>query len=300
MIKIFTENFVSAFATSVSVFLGYWILIDFGNLSTLFNISLLLSEGLLLNYLCFRYGILGQKTNIVLVLFSILSVLIIPELSFGDLIYGMVWLGAFYLAFESRDNPQRSTNYMIYFGVLLGVAQAFSSSSILLFIPVFILFAQTGTREGRSFLLSFLYFGMVVTAYVGGLYVIELYEKIPVLVPTLTFDYTAFNTILIKLFLPFLILSILVHILSLNNYTFRFPNKSKVLNFTMLLQLGMALLLILITAQVDLFIYAIMASTVLLSFAFVYKRTNVFANAAFASLLCIAVASLYLYHILSL
>ncbi|MGB1038004.1 MAG: hypothetical protein ACPGYY_05100 [Bacteroidia bacterium] len=300
MIETLTQKIGSAVLLSLAILVSYWFILGGGEVSFLLKLVILLGEGLLLNYLCFRYGILGQQTNLPVVLFAILSVLIVPDLSYGDLTYGLVWLGAFFFAFESSEYPSKRTSSMIYIGVLLGSAQAINNISILLIIPVFVLFLQTGSRFGKSYILSLLYFFMVVLAYIGVLYVMEIEIVSSRLFPSLTFDYSAFDTILTKLFLPFVILSILVHSMSMGSYRFRFPNKSKRFNFTMLIQLSIALLLLLITAQVDLFIYSIMASTVLLSFAFAYKKESVFVNAAFASLLCIALASLYLYKILIL
>jgi hypothetical protein len=233
-------------------------------------------------------------------MYTILVVLILPELSFADLIYGLVWLGSFFLAFEGRENSERSTSYAIYVGVLLGVAQAFSSISIFLFIPIFILFIQTGTGSARSFMLMGLYFIMVLVAYVGIVYVMELEHRVALLLPDVAFDYSVFNTILNKLLLPFVVVSLVVHFLSLNTYQFRYPNKSKILNLTILIQLVSAVLLMILTAEANLFIYAIMASSLLLSFGFGYSRGKVFVSAAFASLICIAVMSLYLYKILIL
>ncbi len=141
---------------------------------------------------------------------------------------------------------------------------------------------------------------MVLFSYVGILYVMELEYKIPNLLPTLSVDYSVFDTILIKLFVPSIVIGLIIHLFSINNYAFRYPNKTKILNFTMLIQLIMSLLLIFITAQLSLLIYAVMASTILLSYGFVYKQKNTFVNAVFVSILCIALCSLYLHRILIL
>ncbi|PCJ66712.1 MAG: hypothetical protein COA58_04435 [Bacteroidetes bacterium] len=300
MIQLLTKKFAPALILSLVILLTYWVILDSTSTYLLVKFIILLTEGLLLNYFCFRFGIIGLKTNIPLVLFSILSVLIAPDLSYSDLIYGAVWLAAFFLTFEGRDHPEKAVNYMIYFGVLLGIAQTINNISILLIIPVFILFIQTGTRSVRGLLLSLMYFFMVVIAYIGVLYVMEIPHKIGNLVPSLSLDYSVFDTILIKLFLPYVGILTLSHFLLLNNYAFRYPNKSKILNFTMLIQLGIAALLILITAQLNVLIYAVMALSVILSFVFTYKGSNVFINAAFASLFCIAGGALYLYTILIL
>ena len=141
---------------------------------------------------------------------------------------------------------------------------------------------------------------MVIFSYIGILFVMELESKIYELIPELTFDYSLFNTILIKLFVPFLIASLVVHFVQLNTYRFRYPNKSKILNYTLLVQLVLAVLLVLITAQAGLIIYFILPSALLLSFAFVYKSSSTFANAAFSSLIVIALATMWLYQYLIL
>ena len=166
--------------------------------------------------------------------------------------------------------------------------------------PFFVLFVRTGIREARNFVLSIVYFLMVVFSYLGLLFVMELSPQMESLVPSLALDYSVFNTILVKLFVPFIILCIVVHFLGINSYQFRFPNKSKILNYTMLIQAAIAVALIILTAELNLMIYVLMSSTILLSFAFGYKKTSVFANAAFASLVSIAFMALYLYKILIL
>lgn len=68
----------------------------------------------------------------------------------------------------------------------------------------------------------------------------------------------------------------------------------------MFIQASIAVALIILTADMNLMIYVIMSSTILLSFAFAYKKTSIFVNAAFGSLLTIAFMALYLYRILIL
>lgn len=279
---------------------GFSFILGYKDLGSSLKVIVLLLEGLLLNFLCFRYSIVGQKNNAVIVTFTILSVLVLPEISLKDLLYGLVCLGAFFLAFESREHPKFTRNYLIYFGLLLGISQLTNSISILLLIPAFLLFIQTGTRDVRGFLLSIFYFLMIVFAYSCILYVVDLPDKIKTLVPNLTFDYLSFDSVHYKLFLPFLLLSILVHFLSIKTYKFRFPNKSKILNSTMFFQLFIILVLIVVTADDNLIIYVVMMGSVLLSYAFVYKRDAVFVKSAFLGLICIALASLYLYQILHL
>ena len=299
MIKLISQKAAIAALVSILILIGYNLILGI-NSTLIFYSALLFLEGLFLNYICFRFKILGQKSSVPIVLFTICSVLIMPSLSVADIIYGAVWLGSAFLAFEARDNEIQNTNYMILLGILLGVAQTINNISIVLTLPIFILFIQTGSRSTRGFILSLIYMAMVLFSYVGILYVMELEYKIPELLPTLSLDYSVFDTILIKLFVPSIVIGLIIHLFSINNYAFRYPNKTKIFNFTMIIQLVMSLLLIFITAQLSLLIYAVMASTVLLSYGFVYKQKNTFVNAAFVSILCIALCSLYLHRILIL
>ena len=299
MIKLISQKAAIAALVSILILIGYNLILGI-NSTLIFYSALLFLEGLFLNYICFRFKILGQKSSVPIVLFTICSVLIMPSLSVADIIYGAVWLGSAFLAFEARDNEIQNTNYMILLGILLGVAQTINNISIVLTLPIFILFIQTGSRSTRGFILSLIYMAMVLFSYVGILYVMELEYKIPTLLPTLSVDYSVFDTILIKLFVPSIVIGLIIHLFSINNYAFRYPNKTKILNFTMLIQLIMSILLIFITAQLSLLIYAVMASTILLSYGFVYKQKNTFVNAVFVSILCIALCSLYLHRILIL
>ncbi|MEJ6785990.1 MAG: hypothetical protein ACKVLH_07970 [Bacteroidia bacterium] len=299
MIKLISQKAAIAALVSILILIGYNLILGI-NSTLIFYSALLFLEGLFLNYICFRFKILGQKSSVPIVLFTICSVLIMPSLSVADIIYGAVWLGSAFLAFEARDNEIQNINYMILLGILLGAAQTINNISIVLTLPIFILFIQTGSRSTRGFILSLIYMAMVLFSYVGILYVMELEYKIPTLLPTLSVDYSVFDTILIKLFVPSIVIGLIIHLFSINNYAFRYPNKTKILNFTMLIQLIMSLLLIFITAQLSLLIYAVMASTILLSYGFVYKQKNTFVNAVFVSILCIALCSLYLHRILIL
>ncbi|MDC0105657.1 hypothetical protein OAJ52_06750 [Bacteroidia bacterium] len=299
MIKLISQKAAIAALVSILILIGYNLILGI-NSTLIFYSALLFLEGLFLNYICFRFKILGQKSSVPIVLFTICSVLIMPSLSVADIIYGAVWLGSAFLAFEARDNEIQNINYMILLGILLGAAQTINNISIVLTLPIFILFIQTGSRSTRGFILSLIYMAMVLFSYVGILYVMELEYKIPTLLPTLSVDHSVFDTILIKLFVPSIVIGLIIHLFSINNYAFRYPNKTKILNFTMLIQLIMSILLIFITAQLSLLIYAVMASTILLSYGFVYKQKNTFVNAVFVSILCIALCSLYLHRILIL
>ncbi len=300
MIHFLTQKVFTSFIVACLTLFGFYVILGDYSYATSAKVFLILIEGLALDYFCFKNGILGQKSHLPLVIFSVLSVLLMPSLAFSDLIYGAVCLSAFFLAFEAGNNQEKSATLMILFGVLLGIAQAVSNISILLMLPFFVLFIRNGIREVRSFILSIVYFLMVVFSYLGLLFVMELSPKMQSLAPSLSLDYSVFNTILVKLFVPYVALCIVVHFLNINSYQFRFPNKSKILNYTMFVQAAIAVALIILTADMNLMIYVIMSSTILLSFAFAYKKTSIFVNAAFASLLTIAFMALYLYRILIL
>ncbi|MBT8326762.1 MAG: hypothetical protein KJP21_03500, partial [Bacteroidia bacterium] len=285
MIDILTKNRAGAIILSLLILgASQFIIGDFSTRAIAY-LLLLFTQGLIFDYLCFRFKILGQKSNMPLVLFSAVSVLVLPNLGLGIIIYGFVWLAAFFLAFESGEDNSKSNNYIIYIGIILGIAQTINNISILLMLPVFVLFLQTGARNSKGFVQSIIYFFMIILSFAGVLYVMEIEDKIYDLIPKLTFDYTVFDTILNKLFVPFLIASLSFHFLNLNSYRFRYPNKSKILNYTLLMQLIIAILLVLFTAQTGLIIYFVYPSALLLSFTFVYKNKSVFANAAFASII---------------
>ena len=300
MINALTRSTVSATLLTLALLAGYIFVLQIPDLSQVVLISLLFVQGVVLNALCNRYSILGLKSQLPLILFVVLSVLILPNIALRHLVLGFVWLAAFFLAFESREDEQLSTNYILFFGVLLGVAQTIENSSILLFLPVVLLFYQTGKRSIKSFFLSFIYFLMVVMCYMGILFVMEIPEKIYALVPNLKFDYTVFNTIVIRLFFPLVLVNLIFHFLNINSYPFRYPNKTKILNYTLAIQLAIAFFLVISTAQLEFLIYFVHPAAVLLSFAYAYKAQKTFANAAFVVLLVTAFSSIVAYKALFL
>ena len=262
--------------------------------------ALVFAEGLILDALCSRFGIVGNKTHFPLILFVLLSALALPALSVAHLVYGGIWLAAFFLAFRSGEFPSRSKYYVIYFGVLLGLAQVVDSSSVLFLLPVFLLFIQTGVRSMRDFVLGILYFGMVVLAYIGLLYVAELEGNIVDLIPKFAVDYHAFDSIVVFLISPLVLFLLMHHWIKIGTYNFRYPNQSKILNFTLLIQWVIASLIILVSADPSFMLYLVMPVSVMLSFAMSYNTTKVFMNAAFFSLLVVCVGALFMYRILFL
>lgn len=300
MINALTKSAVSATIFSLCLLIGYIYILEISNMQQIVLIGLLFVQGLILNALCARYSILEAKSQLPLILFLVLAVLMLPNLAMRDLVLGFVWLAAFFLAFESRDDEQLSKNYIIFFGILLGVAQTIEHASVLLFLPVIILFIQSGKRSAKSFLMSFLYFIMVVLCYIGILFVMEIFDKIYDLIPELTFDYSVFNSIVIRLFFPLLLLNLGTHFVKVNSYAFRYPNKTIILNYKLALQLVVAFLLVITTAQLESLIYFVHPAAVLLSFAYAYNAQKTFVNAAFASVICLAIASLVAYKVLYL
>lgn len=300
MINALTRSSVSATLFTLALLIGYIFLMQITQIQQLVLIGLLFIQGVVLNALCARYSILGTKTQLPLILFIVLSVLILPNLALRHLVLGFVWIAALFLSFESEEDEKLSTNYIMFFGVLLGIAQTIESASILLFLPVVLLFIQTGKRSAKSFFLSFLYFIMVILCYIGILFVMEIPDKMFEPIPNLTFDYTVFNTIVIRLFFPLVIINLIFHFLNINSYPFRYPNKAKILNYTLALQLAIAFFLVISTAQLEFLIYFVHPAAVLLSFAYAYTAEKTIVNAAFAAIVVTALSSLIAYKVLFL
>ncbi|MEY2924067.1 MAG: hypothetical protein RLZZ337_615 [Bacteroidota bacterium] len=300
MINSLTRSSVSAAILSIAILVGYVFVLQVSDVQELILMGLLFVQGVFLNALCTRYSILGIKSQLPLILFIVISVIILPNIALRHLVLGFVWLVAFFLAFESREDDKKSMNYILFFGVVLGIAQAIENTSILLFLPVVLLFVQTGKRSTKSFLLSFMYFLMVILSYAGILFVMEIPDKIMGLIPSLLFDYTVFDTIVIRLFFPLVIVNLIMHFLKIGNYPFRYPNRTKILNYTLALQLAIAVFLVLSTAQIEFLIYFVHPAAVLLSFAYAYNAKNTFVNSAILALMFTAGASLVAYRALFL
>lgn len=253
-----------------------------------------------MNALCSRFDILGKKTSLPLVIFCLLSVFLIPNLSYAHLVYCAVWLVVFFLAFNRGESQSKSINYMIYLGITLGIAQTVENTSVLLLVPTFILFGQTGPINARAYVTCFLYFFMVLLGYSGILYVMELDENLYRLIPSIQLDYAVFNTVLLKVLMPYVLVLVIFHFLNLGNYKFRYPNVTRFLNQSMLIQLVIAALLILFTAQDVYLPYVLLPVAILLSFAFRYKQSTAYANAGFAVLIVLGVGALWMHNYLIL
>jgi hypothetical protein len=120
------------------------------------------------------------------------------------------------------------------------------------------------------------------------------------MIPDLYSDKPTNSLTLIKINSPIIIFIFAFHILKLSSYSFRFPNLSKNINNTFLVQVFFGLIIVFTSSNYDLTVYAFMALAVLLSFAFVYLQQSVFANALFTALISVIIASLYICQIIFL
>lgn len=150
MINSLTRSSVSAAILSIAILVGYVFVLQVSDVQELIVMGLLFVQGVFLNALCTRYSILGMKSQLPLILFIVISVIILPNIALRHLVLGFVWLVAFFLAFESREDDKKSMNYILFFGVVLGIAQAIENTSFLLFLPVVLIFVQTGKRSTKS------------------------------------------------------------------------------------------------------------------------------------------------------
>jgi hypothetical protein len=300
LIKLLTQKNSIGLIFSGLIYLSYaYILSDFTG-QKLGIMILLYLESVILNYLCFRFGILGQNTALPTLLFSVFSALFIMDLSIDHIGYGAIFLSAFYFIFRAKEIPNFSKTYLIYMGLIIGTSQAFINHSIFLFIPILFLFIQVGIVNTRGFLMALTNLGMTIASAIGLYYLINSPERILEMIPDLSSDIPTNSQALFKITSPIVIFSIIFHISKLNSYSFRFPNLSKNINYTFLVQVLLGFVIAFITKDQNLMIYALMALAILLSFTFVYLQKSVFANALFTSLIATVIASLYICQIIFL
>jgi hypothetical protein len=300
VISLLTQKISSAIITSVIIILCLVLVRGDFNALYLLKVTLFFIQSIILSLLCKRYSILSVNTHLPLVLASTFSVFIITDISFNHLMFGGLFLIAMLLAYEPKLIAAVSSSYMIYFGVILGIAQAISNTSVLLIIPVFILARQAGSHRTRHYILAITYLLMVLICYAGMLYVIELPHQIAQLTPQLSLGWSSLDFNLLSLAGPLVIILTLIHLLKLRSYNFRYPNKLIITNYMMLLQLIIPLIIIAFNANTAILPYSLMALAVMLSFAFAYKDTSRVVNAAFASLIVICIGSFAALHILIL
>ena len=300
MIRLLTQKNSIGLILSGLIYLSYAIVLgDFAAQKWGLMILLYL-ESVILNYLCFRFGIIGRKTALTTILFSVFSALFVIDLSPDHIIYGAIFLSTFYLALRAREIPNYSNIYLIYVGLIIGGSQAFMNHSIFLFIPTLFLFVQIGIVNARGFLMALINLGMTTVSAAGIYFLIDLPEHIVGMIPDSTSDKPINSIALIKITSPIIIFIFVFHILKLNSYSFRFPNLSKNINNTFLVQVFFGLIIVFTSSNYDLTVYAFMALAVLLSFAFVYLQQSVFANALFTALISVIIASLYICQIIFL
>lgn len=261
---------------------------------------ILLAMGLSLDFVCKRFRIIGTQSHLSLVFFSLLSVVVVPLISLKALVVGFIWLIAVFLAFSSWEEQDRSRSNLIYIGVLIGIAQTLDHFSVFLFVPFFVLFYQNAVLNIGHYLLSFFYFLLVLFSYVGLLFVMDIPERAYQLIPSPNFDYSSFGIPIIRTVLPIVALMIIVHLFSLRSYTFRYPNRSIVINFMLSLQLLFAAILVFITAANSLFILMMLPASILLAVGFSFKRDSIFVQAAFAAFVVISLGVSAFFHLVVL
>ena len=300
MIRLLTQKNSIGLTLSGLIYLSYALTLGDFTAQKWGLMVLLYLEGIILNYLCFRFGIIGRKTALPTILFSLFSALFIIDLSLDYIIYGAIFLSTFYLAFRAREIPNYSKTYLIYVGLIIGGSQAFMNHSIFLFIPILFLFVQIGIVNARGFLMALINLGMTIVSAAGIYFLIDSPEHIVGMIPDSNSDKPINSIALIKITSPIIIFIFAFHILKLNSYSFRFPNLSKNINYTFLVQVLFGLVIALISGNYDLIIYAFMALAILLSFTFVYLQQSIFANALFTALITVIIASLCICRIIFL
>ena len=300
MIKLLTQKNSIGLTLSGLIYAYYVYILPDLSAQKIGLIILLYLEGVILNYFCYRFAILGRKTALPTLLFSLFSALFVVDLSLETPIYGAIFLSALYLSFRAKEIPNCAINHLIYMGFIMGVSQAFYNQSILFFGSVLILFIQVGIVSLRGFIMSLANLGMVIASAIGLYIFMDSPERIIAMIPKFTSSNSPSEIVLLKITSPIILLTILFHLLMLSSYSFRFPNLSKNINYTFLAQLILGIITVLVSSNQGVIIYAVMALAILLSFTFVYLKKSVFANALFTALLIIILTSLYICRIIFL
>lgn len=265
---------------AVIIAFNTWCVGDLSNVK-IWESVVLLVMGIGLDFICKRFRIIGRESHLTVVIFALLTVLVMPILSFKALVAGLVWLVAVYLAFDSFEEPEKAHHHLIYIGISLGVAQTLESFSVFLFIPFFLLFYQNAVSSMRTYMLSVLYFVMVVLCYMGVLFVMEIPEKMWTLLPQISLDYSSFTTPIIRVMLPLLMVLIIAHLLSMRSFPFRYPNRNIMINLLFTYQLVIAAVLVLISSAPGLFILLCLPAAILISVYFTFLQERLSAQALF-------------------
>ena len=105
MIKLLTQKNSIGLTLSGLIYAYYVYILPDLSAQKIGLIILLYLEGVILNYFCYRFAILGRKTTLPTLLFSLFSALFIVDISLEITIYGAIFLSAFYLSFRAKEIP---------------------------------------------------------------------------------------------------------------------------------------------------------------------------------------------------
>ena len=239
MIKLLSNNLFVALSFSALILSFYFLSYQEFTTTDFLELGLLYGMAVGLNYICRRFRIIGMKSHFTMVIFSLLSVLIFPILGVKALVVGIIWLLAVYYSFLSWEQPERSPYFLIYIGTLLGLAQILDPYSVLLFVPFFVLFYQNAVLNPRYYFLSLIYFSLVIGVYLSLLFFFDKWPQSMELIPLPKFDFGIFQISAISFLLPSFLLLLIVHLVSLRNYRFRYPNRSIKINYLFLEEMGL-------------------------------------------------------------
>jgi len=176
----------------------------------------------MLNYLCFRFSILRQKTALPGLLFALFSALFIVDLTLEFIVYGALFLSAFYLSFRAKEIPSYAKIYLIYLGIIIGISQAFYNQSILFFIPIMILFIQVGIINFRGFIMALVNLSMVIACAVCIYFLMDSPQKIMAMIPGLTSTNHPIEIDQLKVASPVILFSIVFHLFKISSYSLGF------------------------------------------------------------------------------
>ena len=286
MIKAVSNNYLTAILFSLIILSVNMLPYGFENLALT---GLLFVCSVILDIICQRFRILGMKSHLPLVITSLLSVLMLKYLDIELILVGGLWLVALYLSFKNREGEANPVHSLIYIGVLLGIAQTIEQWAVFLFIPFFIMFFQSAVGHIRFYVISIMYFLLVLFIYTSVIYVMEIIDQAWQLIPSPSFDYSVFNTPLVKLYLPFVTLILVIHLLFMGSYRFRYPNRSIIINYMLLIQLVIGVLLTIVTANTAFFAIILLPMGVLVSVGFAFNQHRLFIDAAFAAFILLTV-----------
>ena len=263
--------------------------------NTIIRFALAFVLGLGLNLFCSRFRIIGARSFIPVLIFSLLLCMVAPVLSFKALAVGAVWVYAIYLAFQSWEDTDLSGRNMAIVGICIGVAQLFDPHAIFLVLPIFVLFYQNAVLQARWYFLSIIYMLMVIFCYVAVLYYLRDMQLAWELVPHLEFDVDLFNRVEVRMLLPLTLLLLIFHFLRLGSYQFRYPNRSMKINRLLGLQLLFSFVVLMLGSPDSWLILICLQTAILLAVAFVFNQGSLAVNVFFLvyGLYCLSIALLF-------